>query len=108
MTRLGLAGILWLLLGLACAQDYPSRPVRVIVPFPPGGAPDLVGGTLANRLQERLGQPFVVEIRTGAGGYIAAEAVAHAAPDGYTQLATSDGPLVINPAVYPSMPFNTL
>jgi tripartite-type tricarboxylate transporter receptor subunit TctC len=78
------------------------------VPFPPGGAPDLVGRTLANRLSERLGQPFVVENRTGAGGNIAAEAVAKAAPDGYTLLATSDGPLVINPSVYPNMPFDTL
>ena len=92
----------------AWAQDYPNRTVRVVVPFPPGGAPDLVGRTLANRLSERLGQPFVVENRTGAGGNIAAEAVAKAAPDGYTLLATSDGPLVINPSVYPSMPFNTL
>jgi tripartite-type tricarboxylate transporter receptor subunit TctC len=92
----------------ALAQDYPNRPVRVVVPFPPGGAPDLVGRTLANRLGERLGQPFVVENRTGAGGNIAAEAVAKSAPDGYTLLASSDGPLVINPAVYPNMPFNTL
>src|SRR6185503_14866070 len=92
----------------AMAQDYPNRTVRVVVPFPPGGAPDLVGRTLANRLSERLGQPFVVENRTGAGGNIAAEAVAKAAPDGYTLLATSDGPLVINPAVYPGIPFNTL
>jgi tripartite-type tricarboxylate transporter receptor subunit TctC len=90
------------------AQDYPSRPVKVVVPFPPGGAPDLVGRTLANRLQDRLGQPFVVENRTGAGGNIAAEAVAKAAPDGYTLLATSDGPLVINPSVYKELPFNTL
>ena len=92
----------------AMAQDYPSRPVKVIVPFPPGGAPDLVGRTLAHRLSERLGQPFVVENRTGAGGNIAAEAVAKSTPDGYTLLATSDGPLVINPSVYPTMPFNTL
>jgi tripartite-type tricarboxylate transporter receptor subunit TctC len=90
------------------AQEYPNRTVRVVVPFPPGGAPDLVGRTLANRLGERLGQPFVVENRTGAGGNIAAEAVAKSAPDGYTLLATSDGPLVINPAVYANMPFNTL
>jgi len=62
----------------AIAQDYPNRAVRVIVPFPPGGAPDLVGRTLANRLGERLGQAFVVENRTGAGGNIAAEAVAKA------------------------------
>ena len=92
----------------AQAQTFPNRTIRIIVPFPPGGAPDLVGRTLANRLSERLGQPFVVENRTGAGGNIAAEAVAKAAPDGYTLLATSDGPLVINPSVYPSMPFNTL
>jgi tripartite-type tricarboxylate transporter receptor subunit TctC len=89
-------------------QDYPNRPVKVVVPFPPGGAPDLVGRTLAHRLQERLGQPFVVENRTGAGGNIAAEAVARSAPDGYTLLATSDGPLVINPNVYKELPFNTL
>jgi tripartite-type tricarboxylate transporter receptor subunit TctC len=76
-----------------------------MVPFPPGGAPDLVGRTLAHRLSERLGQAFVVENRTGAGGNIAAEAVAKAAPDGYTLLTTSDGPLVINPNVYPNMPF---
>jgi len=78
------------------------------VPFPPGGAPDLVGRTLASRLGERLGQPFVVENRSGAGGNIAADAVAKSAADGYTLLATSDGPLVINPSVYPNMPFNTL
>jgi tripartite-type tricarboxylate transporter receptor subunit TctC len=99
---------LFVVAGAASAQDYPTRTVRVVVPFPPGGAPDLVGRTLANRLSERLGQPFVVENRTGAGGNIAAEAVAKSAPDGYTLLATSDGPLVINPSVYPTMPFDTL
>ncbi|HEX5768705.1 MAG TPA: tripartite tricarboxylate transporter substrate binding protein [Burkholderiales bacterium] len=99
---------LLLLTGAAWGQEYPARTVRVVVPFPPGGAPDLVGRTLANRLSERLGQPFVVENRTGAGGNIAAEAVAKSAPDGYTLLATSDGPLVINPSVYSAMPFDTL
>ncbi len=106
--RLALAPLFFLVAGAASAQDYPNRTVRVVVPFPPGGAPDLIGRTLANRLSERLGQPFVVENRTGAGGNIAAEAVAKSAPDGYTLLATSDGPLVINPSVYPSMPFDTL
>jgi len=107
--RIRLFSLILLFVALsAAAQDYPNRTVRVVVPFPPGGAPDLVGRTLANRLTERLGQPFVVENRTGAGGNIAAEAVAKAAPDGYTLLATSDGPLVINPSVYPAMPFNTL
>ena len=102
------AVFLFLFAATVWAQQYPSRPVKVVVPFPPGGAPDLVGRTLANRLGERLGQSFVVENRTGAGGNIAAEAVARSAPDGYTLLATSDGPLVINPSVYPTMPFNTL
>jgi tripartite-type tricarboxylate transporter receptor subunit TctC len=106
LTLLCLA--LCLAVGAAWGQGYPSRPVRVLVPFPPGGAPDLVARTLSQRLQERLGQPFVIENRTGAGGNIAAEAVAKAAPDGYTLLSTSDGPLVINPAVYKEMPFNTL
>ena len=100
--------LLLLFASSAWGQAYPSRTVRVVVPFPPGGAPDLVGRTLANRLADRLGQSFVVENRTGAGGNIAAEAVAKSAPDGYTLLATSDGPLVINPSVYPTMPFNTV
>jgi len=111
MRKTGTVPIFVLLLAftaIAWSQAYPARTVRVIVPFPPGGAPDLVGRTLSNRLTERLGQPFVVENRTGAGGNIAAEAVAKSAPDGYTLLATSDGPLVINPAVYKDLPFNTL
>lgn len=108
LCRLLAALALCLAAGAAAAQSWPSRPVRVMVPFPPGGAPDLVGRTLAARLAERLGQPFVVENRTGAGGNIAAEAVAKSAPDGYTLLATSDGPLVINPSVYKNLPFDTL
>jgi tripartite-type tricarboxylate transporter receptor subunit TctC len=107
-----ISGLLFLLLltfsATAWTQAYPSRAVRVVIPFPPGGAPDLVGRTLAHRLAERLGQPFVVENRTGAGGNIAAEAVAHSAPDGYTLFATSDGPLVINPNVYDKVAFDTL
>ena len=108
MKKIVFAFFLLAFANIAATQTYPSRTVRVVVPFPPGGAPDLVGRTLANRLSERLGQPFVVENRTGAGGNIAAEAVAKAAPDGYTLLATSDGPLVINPSVYKDLPFNAL
>jgi tripartite-type tricarboxylate transporter receptor subunit TctC len=101
-----LALVLWAL--NTWAQDYPSRAVRVIIPFPPGGAPDLTGRVLATRLAERLGQPFVPENRTGAGGNIAAEFVAKAPADGYTLFAASDGPLVINPNVYVKVPFDTL
>ncbi len=90
----------------AASQTYPNRAVKVIIPFPPGGAPDLVGRLLASRLAERLGQPFVAENRTGAGGNIAAEAVAKSAPDGYTLFAAADGPLVINPNVYAKVGFD--
>ena len=88
------------------AQPYPSKPVRVIVTFPPGSTPDIVGRALATRLQESLGQPFVVENRGGAGGNIGADAVAKAAPDGYTLLVSTNGVFAINKALYKSMPFD--
>lgn len=71
---------------LAWAQAYPTRPARIVVPFPPGQATDTVGRLIGQSLTERLGQGFVIENRTGAGGTIGTEAVAHAAPDGYTLL----------------------
>ena len=109
--RIRRCSVFLLLLLFACgtaAQTYPARPVKVVVPFPPGGAPDLVARTLAARLAERLAQPFIVENRSGAGGNLAAEAVAKSPADGYTLLATSDGPLVINPNVYAKVPFDPL
>ena len=76
----------WLHTAGRVAQTYPTKPVRVMVPYPAGSTPDIIGRTLAERLQKALGQPFVVENRSGAGGNIGAEAVAKAAPDGYTLL----------------------
>jgi tripartite-type tricarboxylate transporter receptor subunit TctC len=87
-------------------QTYPSKPVRVIVTFPPGSTPDIVGRALAGRLQEALGQPFVVENRSGAGGNVGADAVAKAPPDGYTLLVSTNGVFAINKALYKTMPFD--
>ena len=91
---------------LAFAQAYPAKPVKVLVTFPPGSTPDIVGRALANRLQSALGQPFVVENRAGAGGNIGADAVAKSAPDGYTLLVSTNGVFSINKALYKSMPFD--
>lgn len=91
---------------MAFAQAYPAKPVRVIVTFPPGSTPDIVGRALASRLQEAMGQPFVVENRAGAGGNIGADSVAKATPDGYTLLVSTNGVFAINKALYKSMPFD--
>jgi len=94
----------------AWAQDpapgYPSRPIRVIVPFPAGGAADALPRIVGERLAARWGQPVVVENRVGASGSIGTEAVARAEPDGYTLLATPPAPLVINPSLYPKLPYD--
>jgi len=90
----------------APAQSWPSRPVRVMVGFAPGGPNDIIGRAYAARLAETFGQPFVVENRTGAGGNLAAETVARAAPDGYTLTLGSTGPSAVNPALYTKLPFD--
>jgi tripartite-type tricarboxylate transporter receptor subunit TctC len=90
----------------ALAQPYPSRPVKMIVPFPAGSTPDIVGRTLASKLQESLGQPFVVDNRTGAAGNIGTDAVAKSAPDGYTLLVAINGPLAVNKHLYKDLPYD--
>jgi tripartite-type tricarboxylate transporter receptor subunit TctC len=100
--------ILWLVLqGAAFAQTYPSKPVRVIIPYPPGSTPDIVGRTVSTKLQEALGQPFVVENRTGAGGNIGAEAVAKAPADGHTLLIGINGPAAINKYLYKNLSYDS-
>jgi tripartite-type tricarboxylate transporter receptor subunit TctC len=88
----------------ALAQDYPSKPVRLIVPFAPGGSADVFGRFIAQRLQESLGQNFVVDNRPGGGSLIGTDAVAKAAPDGYTLLVMSNTHTV-NESLIPNRPF---
>jgi tripartite-type tricarboxylate transporter receptor subunit TctC len=87
----------WLFAFTAFAQSYPNRPVKVVVPWPPGQATDIAARVVADKLQSALGQPFVPENRPGAGGAIGTDAVAKSAPDGYTLLAASSGPISIMP-----------
>lgn len=89
------------------AQQYPGKPVKVIIPYPPGSTPDIVGRTLAARLQEALGQPFVVDNRTGGGGNIGAEAVAKSPADGYTLLIGINGPAAINKFLYKDLNYDS-
>ena len=92
----------------AGAQAWPAKPVRMLVPFPPGGGVDFAARIVGKHLSDRLGQQVVVENRPGANGIIALEALKGAAPDGYTIAAASNGPLVINPAMYLRLPYDPL
>jgi len=87
------------------AQSYPTKPIRIIVPFAAGGAVDTLARLLGNKLSEQFGQPVVIENRVGAGGNLAPDAVAKSAPDGYTVLLTTNG-LAISPALYRTLPFD--
>ena len=93
-----------LVAGNVSAQEYPSKPVRIIVPFAPGGSADVFGRFLAQRLQESMGQTFVIDNRPGAGSVIGTDAVAKAAPDGYTLLLMSNTHTV-NESLIPNKPF---
>jgi tripartite-type tricarboxylate transporter receptor subunit TctC len=92
----------------ALAQAWPAKPIRVIVPFPPGGGLDIFARITAPRLQENLGQQIVVENRSGAGGMVGADAVAKAAPDGYTVLFASSAEVTISQHLYPKMAYDAI
>jgi tripartite-type tricarboxylate transporter receptor subunit TctC len=106
---LRLAPALLLLLPLvAQAQDYPAKPVRIVVPYSAGGNADILGRTLAQKLGDALKQPFVVENRAGANGGIGTDFVAKSVPDGYTLLVTASGPITVNPTLYKSVPYDAI
>jgi tripartite-type tricarboxylate transporter receptor subunit TctC len=92
----------------AIGQNFPAKPVRLIVPFPAGGGSDVIGRILAQKLSERLGQQVVVENRPGAGGSIGTEAAVRSAPDGYTMVLASTSEIAVNPAIYSKLSYDPL
>jgi len=107
MHRAALALLALLFLpAVAAAQTWPAKPVRMLVPFPPGGGVDFAARIVGKHLADRLGQPVIIENRAGANGIIALEALKSSAPDGYTIAAASNGPLVINPFLYLKLPYD--
>ena len=93
---------------VAWSQSYPAKPVRIVVPFPPGGASDIISRLIGRRLGEDLGQQFVVDNRQGAAGIIGCDMVARAAPDGYTLLMGTTGTQTTNPAVFAKLPYDSI
>jgi tripartite-type tricarboxylate transporter receptor subunit TctC len=90
----------------AAAEEYPARNVTILVPFAPGGGTDLLARAVAQRLEQRLGKPFVIENRTGAGTVVAAGATAKAAPDGYTLMQATSGTMAMNGAMFKNLPYD--
>jgi len=107
-TALGLALVPTLLLasGMALAQAYPSRPIRLVVPFPPGGGTDMIAREVANKVATSEGWTIVIDNRPGSGGNIGVDAAAKASPDGYTLVLGQTSNLAINPSLYAKLPYD--
>jgi len=108
LTRFACAALLAACPVAGWSQGFPSKPVRIVVAFPPGGPIDIVARMLSPKLGEFLGQQVLVDNRAGANGIIGADFVAKSPPDGYTMILSSPSSIAISPAVYPKMPFDTL
>lgn len=105
-VRLATACVLALTGASALAQGYPSKPIQMVIPFPPGGATDAVGRLIGKKLGERLGQSVVIDNRAGAGTILGASLVAKAPADGYALLISSGTTFTVNPAIYPKLPYD--
>src|SRR5688572_15645333 len=110
MTPRSLIAVLlaWIVAGTVAAQQYPSKPVRMIVPFAPGGPNDIIGRTVGQKLHETWGQAVVVENRGGAGGTIGVDAGAKSSPDGYTIIMGGSSNLAVAPSLYSKLPYDPL
>jgi tripartite-type tricarboxylate transporter receptor subunit TctC len=92
----------------ACAQAYPSKPIRMVVGFPPGGGNDIIARMIGSKMQEAWGEPVLIDNKPGANSIIAAEYVAKSAPDGYTLLVNATGGMSVNPVLYAKLPYDSL
>ena len=106
VLRMVIAAWLALAISAACAQSYPNRPVRWVVPFPPGGSADIMGRMIGQDLSKALGQQVVIENRAGGSAIVGAEYVAKAAPDGYTVLQANVSQMTIHPSLYAKLPYD--
>ncbi len=104
--RLALALALQCVAASAFAADYPGKPIRLVVPYAPGGGADGVARIIAKKMSENIGQPIVIDNKGGAGSILGTDIVAKAEPDGYTLLLGQSGPISINPAIYKSLPYD--
>jgi len=106
VKRIALLAAAWLAALPAQAQNYPTKPIRIVVPYAAGGTSDILARQIGPKLTDAWSQPVIVENRPGANGNVGADFVAKSAPDGYTLLLTDLGGLVISPSVYPKLPFD--
>src|SRR5215510_13159981 len=106
LAVIAFAALLALWAGRAAAQDWPTKTVRIIVPFGAGATPDIIARMIAEKLQQKLGQSFIVENKPGASGMTGTDAVAKAEPDGYTIGVSIGGPLAINTLLFSKMPYD--
>jgi len=105
--KIALAAILVALATLSWGQGYPAKPVRLVVPFAPGGSSSIVARAVGAEMEKRLGQPIVIDNRPGGGGNLAMQEVARATPDGYTLIIGHLGTLAVNPFMFETLPFDT-